>query len=163
MLGTAVSFTKSQQIARESLNIYQAYINEDDIMFIRHYGKFEGAESFNALLATLASNPGAAQLKAVCFDYRAVTEATLEDSDRANDYYLLKKLTSYGQNVYNFNLVRVIDAANVVVNDILRERNRRVANASANLESFDEVFSMSDGLKALALPADYCIEYPTEK
>ncbi|MEJ6703049.1 MAG: hypothetical protein QNL15_02550 [Pseudomonadales bacterium] len=68
-------------------------------MFIRHYGKFEGAESFNALLATLASNPGAAQLKAVCFDCRAVTEATLEDSDRANDYYLLKKLASYGQNV----------------------------------------------------------------
>jgi hypothetical protein len=163
MLGTAVIFTKSQQIARESLNIYQAYINEDDIMFIRHYGKFEGAESFNALLATLASNPGAAQLKAVCFDYRAVTEATLEDSDRANDYYLLKKLASYGQNVYNFKLIRVIDAENVVVNDILRERNRRVAKASANFESFDEVLSMSDGLKALALPADYCIEYPTEK
>ena len=163
MLAAAVSFTKSQQIARESLNIYQAHINEDDIMFIRHYGKFEGAESFNALLATLASNPGAAQLKAVCFDCRAVTEATLEDSDRANDYYLLKKLASYGQNVYNFKLIRVIDAENVVVNNILRERNRRVAKASANFESFDEVLSMSDGLKALALPADYCIEYPTEK
>ncbi len=68
MLETAVFCAAIvRQIPRESLNIYQASINEDDIIFIRHYGKFKGAESFNALLATLAPDPGSAQLKAVGF------------------------------------------------------------------------------------------------
>jgi hypothetical protein len=68
MLKTAVLCSAIvRQIPRENLNIYQASINEDDMIFIRHYGKFKGAKSFNALLATLAPDPGSAQLKSVCF------------------------------------------------------------------------------------------------
>ena len=102
--------------------MYQSYI-ADDIMFIRHYDKFEGAESFSAVLSTLASNAPNGQLKGVLFDFRDVTYATLDNSDRAYGEIFVRKLKHYGQDMSLIRIVSVYDSENAALFDMVTDRN----------------------------------------
>ena len=142
--------------------MYQSYIG-DDIMFIRHYEKFEGAESFSAVLSTLASNAPNGQLKGVLFDFRDVTYATLNNSDRAYGEIFVRKLEHYGQDISLIRIVSVYDPENAALFDMVTDRNQRLSIKMIDLQNFQRVFSHPAALEILGLPADYCIEYPTEK
>jgi hypothetical protein len=143
--------------------MYQSYISDESILFVRHYGTYEGAEGFTAVLSTLKSYPNVTQLKAVCSDFSAVTAVTLHDTDRAYGTYLIGELTSYGQDVNSVFFVRVINPDNVAVNEMIAERNRRLTSHLIDLEAICQVYNLPDALKELGLPVDYCIEYPAEK
>jgi hypothetical protein len=131
-------------------------------LFTRHYGKYEGAEGFVAILSVLAENPNAARLKAVCIDLSAVTSVTLENTDRAYASFFLQKLASYNQGISGMLFVRVFDPVNVVINELIDERDQRLNRHLFNLETVANVHSVPDALKALGLPADYRIEYPAK-
>ena len=142
--------------------MYQSYISDEDILFVRHYGCYDGAEACAAVLSTLAANPNAARLKAVCFDLIDVTSVTLEDTDRAYASFFLQKLASYNQGVSGMLFVRVLDPVNVVINELIDERDQRLNRHLFNLENVANVHSVPDALKALGLPTDYRIEYPAK-
>ena len=143
--------------------MYAAYISDEDILFTRHYGKYEGAEGFVAILSVLAENPNAARLKAVCIDLSAVTSVTLENTDRAYASFFLQKLESYNQGVSGTLIVRVHDPVNVVLNEPIAGRDQRLNRHIFDLETIAKVYSMPEALKILGLPADYRVEYPLEK
>jgi hypothetical protein len=143
--------------------MYQSYISDESILFVRHYGSYEGAEGFTAILSTLESYPNAAQLKGVCLDASAVTAVTLHDTDRAYGTHFLSKLVSYGQDINSACIVRVINPDNVAVNEMIVERNQRLTSHLINLETIYLVYNLSAALTELGLPVDYCIDYPAEK
>jgi hypothetical protein len=142
--------------------MYQSYI-DDDIMFIRHYGKFEGAESLAATLSTLESNAPNGQLKGVLFDFRDVTYATLDNSDRAYGEFLASELKHYGQDISLVRIVSVYDPENTALFDMVTDRNQRLSLQRTDLQNFRRIYSHPEALEILGLPADYCIEYPPEK
>ena len=143
--------------------MYAAYISDEDILFTRHYGKYEGAEACAAVLSTLATNPNAARFKALCIDLSAVTSVTLEDTDRAYASFFRQKLASYNQGLSGTLFVRVFDPVNVALNELIDERDRRLNRHLFNLETVAKVHSVPDALKVLGLPADYRFEYPSGK
>jgi hypothetical protein len=143
--------------------MYQSYISDEGILFIRHYGTYEGAEGFIAILNTLESNPTAAQLKGVCLDQSAVTAVTLHDSDSAYGHFLLSEIMSYDQEINPVCIVRIINPENVAVNEGIAERNKRLTSHLIDLENIYLVSSVPEALKMLGLPVDYGIEYPPEK
>jgi hypothetical protein len=145
------------------LNMYQSYISDDLLAFIRLYGIVEGAEAYEALLSTIKSHPPTAQLKGVCFDLRAATHVTLVDSDRAKGSFLTSVLASYGQDINSLCLVDILNPENVSVNKIILKRIERVATPILGPKAIQVVYSVPEALKALGLPVDYCIEYPPEK
>ena len=142
--------------------MYAAYISDEDILFTRHYGKYEGAEACAAVLSTLAANPNAARLKAVCIDLSAVTSVTLENNDRAYGSFFLRELERFNQDIKSTRVVRVMGPLNYAVNEMIAERNQRITSHLVNLETLVTVYSVPEGLKALGLPIDYCIEYPAK-
>ncbi len=143
--------------------MYQSYISDDGVMFIRHYGAYEGAETFTAALSTLESAPGVGQLKGICVDVRELTHATLDDSDRARGLFLLRKLESYNQDISLISKVAIINPEAVDVNNTLVERNQRVKAAIFGFVMFEMVFSEPDALGILGLPVDYRIEFSAER
>lgn len=143
--------------------MYQSYISDDGVMFIRHYGAYEGAETFTAALSTLESAPGVGQLKGICVDVRELTHATLDDSDRARGLFLLCKLESYNQDISLISKVAIINPEAVDVNNTLVERNQRVKAAIFGFVMFEMVFSEPDALGILGLPVDYRIEFSAER
>jgi hypothetical protein len=143
--------------------MYQGYFTDEDILFVRHYGNFEGSEGLEAIASILEANPPAAQVVAVCIDYRPVTAATLFDTDRANVNLFARHFESYGQRLGSFLLVRIYEEENVAINKVLRERDERTAGFFLDKNSIVEVYNLPDALKALGLPADYRVEYPPEK
>jgi len=143
--------------------LYQSYISDDGVMFIRHYGAYEGAETFTAALSTLESAPGVGQLKGICVDVRELTHATLDDSDRARGLFLLRKLESYNQDISLISKVAIINPEAVDVNNTLVERNQRVKAAIFGFVMFEMVFSEPDALGILGLPVDYRIEFSAER
>jgi len=142
--------------------MYAAYISDEDILFTRHYGKYEGAEACAAVLSTLAANPNAARLKAVCIDLSAVTSVTLENTDRAYGSFFLRELERFNQDIKSTRVVRVMGPLNYAVNEMIAERNQRITSHLVNLETLVTVYSVPEGLKALGLPIDYRIEYPAK-
>jgi hypothetical protein len=46
---------------------------------------------------------------------------------------------------------------------MVTDRNQRLSIKMIDLQNFQRVFSHPAALEILGLPADYCIEYPTEK
>ena len=142
--------------------MYAAYISDEDILFTRHYGKYEGAEACAAVLSTLAENPNAARLKAVCLNLSAVTSVTLESTDRAYASFFLQKLASYNQGISGMLFVRVFDPVNVAINELIDERDQRLNRHLFNLENVANVHSVPEALEVLGLPADYRIEYPAK-
>jgi hypothetical protein len=132
-------------------------------MFIRHYRAYEGAERIKAFLFTLESNRTATQLKGVCFDFRAVADVTLRDSDRSYTAFLQGKLANYSHDTDSIVLVQIFDPENLAINEIIVERGQRQTTANIKIGSLARVYNVPDALKALGLPADYCIEYPPEK
>lgn len=142
--------------------MYAAYISDEDILFTRHYGKYEGAEAFVAILSVLAENPNAARLKAVCIDLSAVTSVTLENTDRAYGSFFLRELERFNQDIKSIRVVRVMGPLNYAVNEMIAERNQRITSHLVNLETWVAVYSVPEGLKALGLPIDYRIEYPAK-
>jgi len=143
--------------------LYQSYISDDGVMFIRHYGAYEGAETFTAALSTLESAPGVGQLKGICVDVRELTHATLDDSDRARGLFLLRKLESYNQDISLISKVAITNPEAVDVNNTLVERNQRVKAAIFGFAMFKTVFSEPDALGILGLPVDYRIEFSAER
>ena len=142
--------------------MYQSYISDDGVMFIRHHGAYEGAETFTAALSTLESAPGVGQLKGICADVRESTHATLDDSDRAIGLFRLRKLESYSQDISLISKVAIINPEAVDVNNTLVERNQRVKAAIFGFVMFEMVFSEPDALGILGLPVDYRIEFSAE-
>jgi hypothetical protein len=142
--------------------MYAAYISDEDILFTRHYGKYEGAEACAAVLSTLAANLNAARLKAVCIDLSAVTSVTLENTDRAYGSFFLRELERFNQDIKSTRVVRVMGPLNYAVNEMIAERNQRITSHLVNLETLVTVYSVPEGLKALGLPIDYRIEYPAK-
>ena len=142
--------------------MYQSYISDDGVMFIRHYGAYEGAETFTAALSTLESAPGVGQLKGICVDVRESTHATLDDSDRARGVFLLRKLESYNQDISLISKVAITNPEAADINKILVERNQRVKAAIFGFVMFEMVFSEPDALGILGLPVDYRIEFSAE-
>ena len=142
--------------------MYQSYISAEGILFARHYGYYEGAEDLKAFLSALEANPPVTQLQAVCVDLRDVTAATLEDSDRANVTFFMRQFARYGQQLDSMLLVRVKNAKSVAINKILLERDARTAGPFVDLGAIETVFSASEALEVLGLPADYRIEYPAK-
>ena len=142
--------------------MYAAYISDEDILFTRHYGKYEGAEACAAVLSTLAANPNAARLKAVRIDLSAVTSVTLENTDRAYGSFFLRELERFNQDIKSTRVVRVMGPLNYAVNEMIAERNQRITSHLVNLETLVTVYSVPEGLKALGLPIDYRIEYPAK-
>ena len=59
--------------------------------------------------------------------------------------------------------MRVYEEENVAINKVLRERDERTAGSFLDLDSIVEVYNVPDALKALGLPADYRVKYPSEK
>lgn len=143
--------------------MYQSYISDDGVMFIRHYGAYEGAETFTAALSTLESAPGVGQLKGICVDVRELTHATLDDSDRARGLFLLRKLESYNQDISLISKVAITNPEAVDVNNTFVERNQRVKAAIFGFVMFEMVFSEPDALGILGLPVDYRIEFSAER
>ena len=143
--------------------MYQSYISDDGVMFIRHYGAYEGAETFTAALSTFESAPGVGQLKGICVDVRELTHATLDDSDRARGLFLLRKLESYNQDISLISKVAITNPEAVDVNNTLVERNQRVKAAIFGFAMFKTVFSEPDALGILGLPVDYRIEFSAER
>ena len=142
--------------------MYQSYISDDGVMFIRHYGAYEGAEAFTAALSTLESAPGVGQLKGICVDVRESTHVTLDDSDRARGIFLLRKLESYNQDISLISKVAITNPEAADINKILVERNQRVKAAIFGFVMFEMVFSEPDALGILGLPVDYRIEFSAE-
>ena len=142
--------------------MYQSYISDDGVMFIRHYGAYEGAEIATAVLNTLESAPGVGQLKGICVDVRESTHATLDDSDRAIGLFRLRKLESYNQDISLISKVAITNPEAADINKILVERNQRVKAAIFGFVMFEMVFSEPDALCILGLPVDYRIEFSAE-
>ena len=142
--------------------MYQSYISDDGVMFIRHHGAYEGAETFTAALSTLESAPGVGQLKGICVDVRESTHVTLDDSDRARGVFLLRKLESYNQDISLISKVAITNPEAADINKILVERNQRVKAAIFGFVMFEWVFSEPDALGILGLPVDYRIEFSAE-
>ena len=142
--------------------MYQSYISDDGVMFIRHHGAYEGAETFTAALSTLESAPGVGQLKGICVDVRESTHVTLDDSDRARGVFLLRKLESYNQDISLISKVAITNPEAADINKILVERNQRVKAAIFGFVMFEMVFSEPDALGILGLPVDYRIEFSAE-
>jgi|TARA_B110000908_G_scaffold96744_1_gene114315 hypothetical protein len=143
--------------------MYQGYFSDEDILFVRHYGDYEGAEGLEAIASALEANPPTVQINAVCIDFRAVTAVSLDDTDRANVNFYKRRFESYGQRLGSFLLVRVYEEENVAINKVLRERDERTAGSFLDLDAIVEVYNVPDALKALGLPADYRVKYPSEK
>ena len=143
--------------------MYQSYISDDGVMFIRHHGAYEGAETFTAALSTLESAPGVGQLKGICVDVRESTHATLDDSDRAIGLFFLRKLESYSQDFSLISKVAIINPEAVDVNNTLVERNRRVKAAIFGFALFQTVSSEPDAFDILGLPVGYRIEFSAER
>ena len=143
--------------------MYQSFISDDNIMFIRHYGAMQGAETFTATLNTLKFHSVDEQLKAVCVDFRDVTNATLEDSDGAFRDIVLSKLDSYHQNVNSFSTVTLYDPKNVRINEIIFDRGKRQSSENFDFTAVFRAFSLPEALTQLGLPLDYCIEYPCQQ
>ncbi|MFT5335958.1 MAG: hypothetical protein ACI9GB_003882 [Halioglobus sp.] len=139
--------------------MYQSCI-ANDIMFIRHYGTFKGAESLVALISTLESNAPNDQLKGVLFDFRDVTYATLANSDRAYGEIFASELERYGQDISLPLIVSVYDPENVALFDIVTDRNQRLSLPVNGSLNFRRIYSHPEALEILGLPAGYCIEYP---
>ena len=143
--------------------MHQGYISDERIFFSRHYGDFDGGEGFKAFLSALEANPSAAQIKAVCFDLRDVTSVTLDETDRANGAFFKRKFAELGQQAESISVLRLYDPENVAINEILYERESRIRSPYlVNLETLVTVYSVPEGLKALGLPIDYCIEFPAK-
>ena len=143
--------------------MYQSYISDDGVMFIRHYGAYEGAEIATAVLNTLESAPGVGQLKGICADVRESTHATLDDSNRAIGLFLLRKLESYSQDISLISKVAIINPEAAVVNNTLVERNRRVKAAIFGFAFYQTVSSEPDAFDILGLPVGYRIEFSAER
>ena len=144
-------------------NMYQAYVSDEGILFIRHFDNYMGAEAFTACLKTLENKTPATSLKAVCIDLTDVTSVTLDDTDRALSAFMLRKIQSYGLDVDSLLIVRVYKAENLTVNKTMQERDARVAESIFDLDAIVHVHSLSEALKVLGLPDDYQVEYPPEK
>ena len=144
-------------------NIYQPYISNEGIIFVRHYGTYEGSEGFAGLLSALESTPSILKINGVLLDTRAVIDISLEDTDRANASFFMKKLLSCGQMTTSVTPVLIYDSENVRVNKILLERDQRVTDPIADLLTSQRVSNQADALKILGLPADYLIEHPSEE
>ena len=77
--------------------MYQSYISDDNILFVRHYGTFVAAETLTAILHALGSHVPNARLKGLYVDLRDVNDVSLEDTDGAFGDYFRRRLASYGQ------------------------------------------------------------------
>ena len=144
-------------------NMYQAYVSDEGILFIRHFDNYMGAEVFTACIKTLENKTPATSLKAVCIDLTDVTSVTLDDTDRALGAFMLRKIQSYGLDVDSLSIVRVYKAENLTVNKTMQERDARVAESIIDVDAIVHVHSLPEALKVLGLPADYQVEYPPEK
>jgi hypothetical protein len=140
--------------------MYESYVSDEDMLFIRHYGAFKGAETLAAILSTFASNPPKSQIKAALFDFRDATSADLSDTDRAYGSFFTDQLFSYGQSMNLDNIVSVYDPENVELLATMSERNKRLSARFMNIDTMQRVYSLPEALKILGLPADYCIKYP---
>ena len=56
--------------------MYQSYISDDNILFVRHYGTFVGAETLTAILHALESHVPNARLKGLYVDFRDVNDVS---------------------------------------------------------------------------------------
>ena len=65
--------------------MYQSYISDDNILFVRHYGTFVGAETLTAILHALESHVPNARLKGLYVDFRDVNDCLLYTSDAADE------------------------------------------------------------------------------
>lgn len=115
------------------------------------------------MLSALASTPNIPKINGVLLDTRAVIDISLEDTDRGNVSFLMKKLQSYGQTTTSVTPVLIYDPENVRVTKILLERDQRVTDPIADLLTIQRVSNPADALKILGLPADYRIEHPPEE
>ncbi|MFT7472505.1 MAG: hypothetical protein ACI8XU_002403 [Kiritimatiellia bacterium] len=140
--------------------MYESYISDEEIIFVRHYGTFRGAESLAAILSTFESNPPKSQIKGAFFDLRDVTSADLSDTDRAYGSFFTDKLSSYGQSMNLDNIVSIYDPENVELFATMSERNKRLSGRFMDIDNMQRVYSLPEALKILGLPADYCIKYP---
>lgn len=143
--------------------MYQSYISDDNILFVRHYGTFVGAETLTAILHALGSHVPNARLKGLYVDLRDVNDVSLEDTDGAFGDYFRRRLASYGQDFRSMCIVRVIEAESMEVNEAFSERTRRLQRGFPNVKNLQNVNSVADAKKALGLSVDYSIEYPLEK
>jgi hypothetical protein len=143
--------------------MYQAYISDEDIIFVRHYGTYKGAEGFSAVISILESSTDTPRIKGVCLDIQAVTDVTLHDTDRANGTFLVSKLAGFDQDISSIAIVELYDPENVAINEVFVERDRLLTNLILDLKNVQKVSSLPEALKALGLPVDYCIEHPPEK
>ena len=115
------------------------------------------------MLSALESTPNIPKINGVLLDTRAVIDISLEDTDRANASFFMKKLLSCGQMTTSVTPVLIYDSENVRVNKILLERDQRVTDPIADLLTSQRVSNQADALKILGLPADYLIEHPSEE
>ena len=115
------------------------------------------------MLSALESTPNIPKINGVLLDTRAVIDMSLEDTDRANASFLMKKLQSYGQMTTSVTPVLIYDPENVRVTKILSERDQRVSDPIADLLTIQRVSNPADAPKILGLPADYRIEHPPEE
>tara|TARA_B110000211_G_scaffold73216_1_gene85086 strand:- start:572 stop:1015 length:444 start_codon:yes stop_codon:yes gene_type:complete len=145
----------------ECEKMYESYISAENICFSRHFGPLEGGAGFSAIISSLESNPCPSQLKALCSDYREVTGVTLHSTDRAYGAGIKRKFASLGQQLSFSCVVNILNPENVAANELLAERTRRLA-FSFCAETIKDVYSVTDALKLLGLPADYRIEYPAK-
>jgi hypothetical protein len=143
--------------------MYQAYISDEGTIFVRHYGTYEGAEGFSAVISIVESSTDTPRIKGVCLDIQAVTDVSLHDTDRANATFLARKLAGLDQQISSICIVQVYDPENVAINKIFVKRDRLLVNPILDSKTIQRVPSMPEALKALGLPVDYCIEYPPEK
>ncbi len=143
--------------------MYQSYISDDNILFVRHYGTFVGAETLTAILHALESHVPNARLKGLYVDFRDVNDVSLDDTDGAFGDYFRRRLASYGQDFRSMCIVRVIEAESMEVNEAFSERTRRLQRGFPNVKNIQNVNSVADAKKALGLSVDYSIEYPLEK
>jgi len=140
--------------------MYQYYHNPNyDLLVIRHFNDFIGAESTKSLIKVTQFLPQKhiKRLKHIIIDFRQVSSATLYDTDRALHSLLHAQLAHLPSNL---KLVRLYDKANPAT-EILAERVTRTLEQITKdilspIEHFS-VYSERDVLALLDIPKEMLI------
>ncbi len=132
-----------------------------------HWGHYEKSEFFDVLLAATQSLPSSERLSLqyILCDWRAVTSATLDDTDTAYHYVSYSKLrrlyrlepNAFKSHMRSMRMAYLLDEQNAV-SEILRERVRRATNVAAPTKQPGVPFySLTDALEHLGFAqSEHC-------
>ena len=142
------------------------YIEDLNLLVVRHYGEYIGAENQTAILDAYASlSPEhRASIRQILTDKSQVTHADLADTDRARIQFFYKSMQELmptqgavpakPSDVTNV----IVSPENEVVRSIMEERTRRSSTSTFDAARSKVVNDFEDACNVLGLPEDFSIE-----